>query len=89
LPQDYPGRTAQPATTGDNTGAVTLACSDGAAAIYYTLDGSMPQPGDTSGTGSTKVYAGSFTVASGTVIRCLAWNPGILPSDVDQATINY
>lgn len=89
LPQDFPGRTAQPAIAGDNTGVVTLACGDGAAAIYYTLDGSMPQPGDTSGVGSTKVNAGPFTVASGTVIRCLAWNPAMLPSDVDQAIINY
>jgi len=57
--------------------------------IYYTLDGSMPQPGDTSGAGSTQAYTASFSVASGTVIRCLAWNSAILPSDVDQSTINY
>jgi hypothetical protein len=89
LPQDYPGRTTQPIVSNDSSGNVTLICSDGAAGIYYTLDGSMPQPGDTSGTGPTKVYTAPFTVASGTVLRCLAWNPGILPSDVDQATINY
>ena len=88
LPQDYLGRTLQPTISNDG-GNVTLSCSDGAAGIYYTLDGSMPQPGDTSGNGSTKVYTAPFTVASGTVIRCLAWNPAILPSDVDQSTINY
>ena len=86
LPQDYPGRTAQP-TIGDNAGNVTLACSDGAAGIYYTLDGSMPQPGDTSGTGATKVYSAPFAVASGTVVRCLAWNPAFLHSDVNRANI--
>jgi len=88
LPQDYAGRTPQPAMSNDG-GNVTLSCSDGAAGVYYTLDGSMPQPGDTSGSGSTKVYTAPFTVASGTVIRCLARNPATLPSDVDQSTINY
>ncbi len=89
LPQDYPGRTSQPSITNDNAGSVTLTCSEGAAGIYYTLDGSMPQPGDTSGTGSTQLYTAPFTVSSGTVVRCLAWNSAILPSDVDQATISY
>jgi hypothetical protein len=89
LPQDYPGRTSQPAITSDNAGTVTLACSDGAAGIYYTLDGSMPQPGDTSGVASTLVYSTPFTVPGGTVVRCLAWNTAILPSDVNQTTINY
>jgi hypothetical protein len=89
LPQNFSGRTALPTITDDNAGNVTLDCSDGAAGIYYTLDGTMPQPGDTSGTGFTKLYSAPFNVLSGTVIRCLAWNPAILPSDVDQATINY
>jgi hypothetical protein len=89
LPQDYPGRTAQPTIADDNAGNVTLACTDNAAAIYYTLDASMPQPGDTSAGASTKVYSAPFNVSTGTIIRCLAWNTAILPSDVDQATINY
>jgi len=89
LPQDYLGRTAQPAINNDSDGNVTLSCGDGAAGIFYTLDGSMPQPGDASGTGSTKVYAAPFTVARGTVVRCLAWNTALLPSDVDQTTINF
>jgi hypothetical protein len=89
LPQDFLGRTTQPTIADDNAGNVTLACSDGSAAIYYTLDGTMSQPGDTSASGSTKLYSAPFNVPSGTVIRCLAWNPAILPSDVDQATINY
>ena len=89
LPQDFLGRTTQPTIADNNTGNVTLACADNLAAIYYTLDGSMPQPGDTSGSGSTQLYSAPFNVTSGTVIRCLAWNLAILPSDVDQATINY
>jgi hypothetical protein len=89
LPQDYPGRTAQPTIVDDNAGNVTLACSDDAAGIYFTLNGTMPQPGDQSGSSSTQLYGAPFNVPTGTVIRCLAWNPTILPSDVDQATINY
>ncbi|HEX4262749.1 MAG TPA: chitobiase/beta-hexosaminidase C-terminal domain-containing protein [Verrucomicrobiae bacterium] len=89
LPQNFPGRTILPTIADDNAGNVTLACDDGAAGIYYTLDGTMPQPGDTSGSGSTQIYSAPFNVPTGTVIRCLAWNTTILPSDVDQATINY
>lgn len=89
MPQNFPGRTTLPTIADDNAGNVALACSDGAVGIFYTLDGTMPQPGDTTGTGSTKLYSAPFNVPSGTVIRCLAWNPTILPSDVDQATINY
>lgn len=86
LPADYPGRTTQPTIADDNAGNVTLACADGVAVIYYTLDGSMPTPG---GGGATQTYSAPFNVPIGTVIRCLAWDPLILPSDVDQATINY
>lgn len=89
LSQNFPGRTVQPSITDDNAGNVTLSCSDEAAAIYYTLDGTMPSPGNTIEAGSTKLYSTPFNVANGTVIRCLGWNPAILPSDVDQATINY
>ncbi|HXT10385.1 MAG TPA: chitobiase/beta-hexosaminidase C-terminal domain-containing protein [Candidatus Angelobacter sp.] len=88
LPQDYPGRTAAP-TIANNSGTVTLACGDGVATIFYTLDGSMPQPGDTSGTAATKVYSTPFGVPNGTIVRCLAWNSAILPSDVEQATVNF
>lgn len=89
LPQDYPGRTPQPTIADDNPGTVTLACADPAAVIYFSIDGKMPTPGDTSAASSTKVYAAPFNVPTGTVIRCLAWNPDILPSDIDLATINY
>lgn len=88
LPQDFPGRTPQP-TISNDSGNVTLTCGDGFAGIYYTVDGSMPQPGDASGAGATQLYAAPFTVSSGTIVRCLAWNAAILPSDVDQTTISY
>lgn len=89
LPQNYPGRTTSPSINNDIDGNVTLSCSDGAATIYYTLDGSMPQPGDASGSSSTKVYTTPFNITTGTTVRCLAWNTSILPSDVDQSTIDF
>jgi hypothetical protein len=84
LPQDYPGRTAQPTIDDDDAGTVTLACSDDAADIFYTIDGKMPTPGK-----ADQKYADPFIVPAGTVIRVLGWNPDLLPSNVDQATINY
>jgi hypothetical protein len=89
LPQDYLGRTAAPTISNDSMGNVTLADTDGAATIFYTTDGSMPQPGDASGAAATKVYSAPFLAPNGTNIRALAWNPSILPSDVEQASINY
>jgi hypothetical protein len=84
LPQDYPGRTAPPTIDDDGAGTVTLACSDEAASIYYSIDGKMPTPGD-----ATRKYTDPFIVPDGTVVRCLAWNPDLLPSFVDQGTITY
>lgn len=90
LPQDYPGRTTQPTIADDDAGNVTLAVpGDDQAGIYYTIDGSMPTPGDQTNAKSTKFYTAPFNVPSGTVIRCVGWNQDILPSNVDQATINY
>lgn len=84
LPSDYPGRTTQPTIADDDAGTVTLACADSDASIYFTIDGKMPTPGN-----QAQLYTAPFVVPSGTVIRCVGWNPDILPSDVDQATINY
>lgn len=89
MPQDYGGRTPTPTVTDDDAGNVVLACPDEGAKIFYTVDAKMPTPGDESNSGSTKVYSDTINVPSGTVIRCLAWNPDKLPSDVDQATINF
>ena len=80
LPQDFPGRTPQPDIINNDAGNVTLTCSDGAAGIYYTIDGSMPQPGDTSGSGSTSKCIrrhSPFPAAPSFVAS--AWNPAILP----------
>jgi hypothetical protein len=83
LPQDYGGRTVM-ADVAEDTGTVTLSCTDAAAQIYFTVDGKMPTPGL-----AAQLYSAPFEVPPGTVIRVVAWNPDLLPSDVDQATINY
>jgi len=84
LPQDYQGRTTAPVVTDDNAGNVTITCPDPAAQIYFSVDEKMPTPGD-----PARLYSAPFPVPPGTVIRCLAWNPDLLPSDVDQVTVNY
>jgi hypothetical protein len=84
LPQDYPGRTPQPVITADDTGIVTLTSPDPEAQIYYTVDGKCPTPGN-----QAQLYSAPVPVPAGTVVRCVGWNPELLPSDVDQATINY
>lgn len=90
MPQDYLGRTIMPTIADDNVGNVTLACTDPNAVIYYSLGGTMPQPGDnTNASGHTLVYAAPFQVPRGMIVRCLAYNPAMLPSYVDQVTVNY
>lgn len=84
LPQDSLQRTAAPSIADDNVGNVTLSCADPAGVIYCTADGSPVQPGL-----AGQVYAGPFKVASGTVVRWLAWNPALLPSHVAQGQVSF
>lgn len=87
LPQDYPGRTAD-LTIDEVSGLVTLADPDPAAAIYYTVDGSLPTPGAPSdGNAATQVYAAPFQVPLPTIVRAIAWNPAFLPSHCAKGTI--
>ena len=71
----YPGKSgtapslAQPVISTDN-GLISIS-GDSRGSVYYTLDGSMPTPKN-----STK-YTGAFSVPAGTVIRALTvtkWN---------------
>jgi hypothetical protein len=71
-------KTCQPFITeaGDN---ITIACTDEAAIIYYTLDGSPPWSGNT----AANQYAAPFGAApAGTLIRAAAYNPAKQGSDI-------
>jgi hypothetical protein len=90
LPQDYLGQTQAPSITADNAGNVMLACGDAGATIYFTMDGSEPMPPANAGEATTaQVYSGPFAVASGTVVRVIAWNKVNLPSGTAMATITF
>jgi hypothetical protein len=81
MPQDYGGRTPTPTVADNGDGTVLLGCSDPAAKIYYTTDGSMPQPGL-----QEHLYIGGpIGTPIGTTLSYLAWNPELLPSDVPRA----
>ena len=64
--------------------AVSLSSPEEGATIYYTTDGTFPG----SGNAAAAVYAGPFTVASGTVVRWAAYMAGCLGSDAGEATIS-
>ena len=61
---------------------VTMTTSTGAAAIYYTLDGSTPTPSSTR-------YTAPITVSTDTTIEAIASAPGYLQSSVSTATFNF
>jgi hypothetical protein len=67
---------ASPAVEAD----VVISCATPGAGIYYTLDGSLP-------TTSSTLYAGTFHLSSGGVVRARAFLSGWLPSVA--SVINY
>ena len=75
-------KTAQPfiANSGD---LISIGCADGEAAIYYTTDGTAPWAGNEIYPSTGSLYAGPFTVTSGTMVRAAAFNPEKLGSDID------
>lgn len=65
------------------TVTVTLACPDGAAAIYYTTDGSFPSANNSEAT----LYTAPFVVAAAATVRAVAYLSGGLPSNVTEKAI--
>lgn len=95
MPRPLSLRTVSPNFTDDGAGNVTLSCSDAQAVIYYTTDGSAPVPPANAGeqiapgqTSTVLTYSAPFPVVSGTVVKCVAWNPALLPSDVAKGTVS-
>jgi len=66
-------------------GNVTLTVTDGSQ-IYYTTDGfSFPGPsneGKLDSEQAAQLYSGPFPAVSGAVIMAMAWNDGLLPSQL-------
>lgn len=75
-----PSRNALP-TISEISGTVTLTVTEGT--CYYTTDDSCPAPTNTGAT----LYAGAFTVTSGTVVRWAAYSTTKEPSAFGRAQI--
>lgn len=63
-------------------GHVSINCSDPEADIYYTIDGSMPWPGNDTYPSTAILYRAPFTPATGTLVRAAAYNTALLGSDI-------
>ncbi len=61
--------------------AVEITCDTPGADIYWTVDGSEPNPGD-----ADQRYTGPITIDTTTVLRAVAHKPGYIPSNVDTQT---
>ncbi len=68
--------------------SVTLACNSPADGlqIYYTTDGSFPA-NDVAINAATNLYTDPFTAEAGTIIRAIAYAPGLNPSALKQLTV--
>jgi hypothetical protein len=76
-------KTAMPFITasGDET---VITCSDEAATVYYTTDGSAPWSGSDTYPATALTYTGPFaTPPPDTLIRAAAYNPAKLGSDIN------
>jgi hypothetical protein len=75
--QNKPQQCVDVTLTADNLD-VTLATATDGATIYYTTDGSFPW----SGNSEAEIYAGEFSVDSGTTVRAAAYKSGLDGSNV-------
>jgi hypothetical protein len=93
--QSYP-QCATPTLTENPALTINLSTSDGSA-IYFTIDGSFPGPGNPQAgviapggrrSGGWFLYSAPFTIAAGTVVTFASYQAGYRGSDVMQSTIN-
>jgi hypothetical protein len=61
---------------------ISIACANPAAAIYYTLDGTLPWSGNGLYPSSATNYTNPFSVTAGTMVRAAAYAAGEVGSDV-------
>jgi hypothetical protein len=66
----------------DSPVTVTISCSDGSAAIYYTLDGSTP-------TTASAVYTSGFQLSATTTVKAMAHKANSLPSQTVSQTYRF
>ena len=65
-----------------NAGLCTLACTDGAAAIYFTNDGTPPVKSNP----NAVLYSAPFAVDSGSTINFASRKSGVVVSQILGAT---
>lgn len=69
---------SQPVVVSFNTGMCTLTCSDILAAVYYTLDGSLPVKANP----NAKPYSAPFSVNSGQQVLAASRRTGFISSEI-------
>lgn len=68
----------------NDAGTISITCADPDAAIYYTVDGTSPWPGNATYPATATLYTEPFAApAPGTLIRAAAFTSGKLGSDID------
>lgn len=72
------------AATGSGPVSATLACADAAAALWFTLDGSYPWPGNP----TAALYAEPLSIATAATLRVVAYRTGYQASNTATATIS-
>lgn len=83
LVRDQVARVATPTATTGEANLTTLACSTEGAAIYYTLDGSFPGPGNP----VAQLYGAPITPTAGQTLRWAAYLDSLLPSAAESALV--
>lgn len=63
---------------------VAILCETDGAEIWYTIDGSIPEPDNP----TAKIYTGAFTVEENVVVRAIAYRAGMKDSQITQTHID-
>ena len=69
----------------NNLHVVTLTCATSGASIYYTIDGSTPDPANSGGDNPTQLYTGQFNNNEGGPIKAIAVKRNMVPSDLAES----